>query len=244
MAVLAGCGQWISGPYLNSLGSGGVLKPLPDGGRDFVQSARRGADRNPPGLACQQAAPAIGHAALSLRQRPDRTRELGMKLTHEEVRQVLSIIEESAFDTIEIRMGDITLSASKSGPLRTVSAQPAAPAEAVAPPAPAPAPQSIAAPAAPAPQKAASPAPATEEGLVEIPSPMVGVFYVAPEPGADPFVKEGDTINAESTIGIIEVMKVFTNIRAEKSGTIVKCLVQNGDFVEFGQPLLLIRPEA
>ena len=82
-----------------------------------------------------------------------------------------------------------------------------------------------------------------EEGLVEVTAPIVGTFYVAPEPGADPFVKEGDVIDADTTVGIIEVMKVFNNVRAEQKGTVVRCLVENGDFVEFKQPILLIRPE-
>ena len=57
-------------------------------------------------------------------------------------------------------------------------------------------------------------------------------------------MKEGDRIDADTTVGIIEVMKVFNNIRAETSGTVVRCLVENGAFVEFHQPILLIRPEA
>jgi len=167
-----------------------------------------------------------------------------MKLTHDDVRQVLSIIQESAFDTIEIRMGELTLSASKSGTVRAAPLQQAIQADVSPSPVPAPHPAPVALAHVAPHQTPNAPAPVVEKGLVEIPSPMVGIFYLAPEPDADPFVKVGDTINADSTIGIIEVMKVFTNIRAEKSGTIVQCLVQNGDFVEFGQPLLLIRPEA
>ena len=161
-----------------------------------------------------------------------------MKLSHEEVREILSIVEASAFDSIEIKVGDISIAASKSGPLRQAAATaPVAAAEPVA----------ASAPAASAPEPAPAAAPVAEageeEGLVEVTAPIVGTFYVAPEPGADPFVKEGDVIDADTTVGIIEVMKVFNNVRAEQKGTVVRCLVGNGDFVEFKQPILLIRPE-
>lgn len=162
-----------------------------------------------------------------------------MKLTHEEVRQVLSIISESSFDSIEIKMGEIAISASKSGPLRAESVAPA-------PPTPqAPVQTQQAEPPTP-PRAAAAPkaSDVADEGLIEVTSPMVGVFYIAPEPGADPFVAKGDLIEPDTTVGIIEVMKVFTSIRAEKTGRVVRCLVENGDFVEFGQPLLLLQPES
>lgn len=162
-----------------------------------------------------------------------------MKLSHEEVREILSIVEASAFDSIEIKVGDISIAASKSGPLRqAAAAAPVTAAEPAAAPAPVAAPEPApAAPAAPAAEAG------EEEGLVEVTAPIVGTFYVAPEPGADPFVKEGDVIDADTTVGIIEVMKVFNNVRAEQKGTVVRCLVGNGDFVEFKQPILLIRPE-
>ena len=164
-----------------------------------------------------------------------------MKLSYEEVRQILSIIEASSFDSIEIRIGDMTLAASKSGPLRA-----ALPSQSV-PPAQAPvtATSALSAPpAAPALVPSASEERVGEEGLVEIIAPIVGTFYLAPEPGAKPFVQEGDRINEETTVGIIEVMKVFTNIKAETEGVVVRCLVDDGTFVEFGQPILLVRPEA
>lgn len=106
----------------------------------------------------------------------------------------------------------------------------------------APAPLAPAA-AAPAPQDAAAP-PAAErpEGLIEITSPMVGTFYRSPSPDADPFVGAGDSVDEESVVCIIEAMKVMNEIRAECRGTIVELLVENGEPVEFGQPLFLIKP--
>lgn len=169
-----------------------------------------------------------------------------MKISHEEIRQILTIVEESSFDSIEIQVGETRLAARKSGPLAPPAA--AAAAERQAPPAASPAAPTPAAPpprTAPEPSPAAKPpAEAAQEGLVEVTAPIVGIFYVAPEPGAAPFVQEGDRIDDDTTVGIVEVMKVFTNIRAEKSGTVVRRLVEDGDFVEFGQPILLLRPEA
>lgn len=109
------------------------------------------------------------------------------------------------------------------------------------PPAVAPA----AAPAAPAPAApAAEAAPADDNaGLVEIVSPMVGTFYSSPSPDADAFVGIGDKVNSESVVCIIEAMKVFNEIKAETSGTIQKVLVSDGQAVEFGQALYLVKPE-
>jgi len=76
--------------------------------------------------------------------------------------------------------------------------------------------------------------------LVEIPSPMVGTFYRSPSPGADPFVNQGDTVNAGSVLCIIEAMKLMNEIEAEISGRIVKILVEDSDPVEYNQPLFLI----
>ena len=108
----------------------------------------------------------------------------------------------------------------------------------------------VPAPAAPA---AAAPAPASgeaapaagadrAEGLIEITSPMVGTFYRSPSPESDPFVGTGDVVEEETVVCIIEAMKVMNEIRAECRGTIVELLVDNGEPVEFGQPLYLIRP--
>jgi len=81
-----------------------------------------------------------------------------------------------------------------------------------------------------------------KENLIEMTSPMVGTFYRAPSPGAKPFVEEGDVINPGDVVCIIEAMKLMNEIKAEVKGEIVKILVENGEPVEFGQPLFLIRP--
>ncbi|MDG1979504.1 MAG: acetyl-CoA carboxylase biotin carboxyl carrier protein [Phycisphaerales bacterium] len=100
-----------------------------------------------------------------------------------------------------------------------------------------------AAPAAVAPPAAAAPEPAADDGLVPIESPMVGTFYAKPNPEKPNFVSVGDSIGPDSVVCLIEAMKIFNEIKAERSGTVVKVLVENGDAVEFGQPMLLIKPE-
>jgi acetyl-CoA carboxylase biotin carboxyl carrier protein len=98
-----------------------------------------------------------------------------------------------------------------------------------------------------APAAPAAPAPAVEAvdedaGLKPIKSPMVGTFYAAGSPEAKPFVQVGSTIDEETDVCIIEAMKVFNNIKAETRGTITKILVTNGQTVEFGQILFLVKP--
>jgi acetyl-CoA carboxylase biotin carboxyl carrier protein len=82
----------------------------------------------------------------------------------------------------------------------------------------------------------------TEQGLVAIKSPMVGTFYSASSPDAKAFVSVGSTVDEETDVCIIEAMKVFNNIKAEMKGTIAKIVVTNGQTVEFGQPLFLVKP--
>jgi acetyl-CoA carboxylase biotin carboxyl carrier protein len=102
------------------------------------------------------------------------------------------------------------------------------------------APAATPAPAAPA---AAAPAkPAADEGLVAIESPMVGTFYASPSPDKPPFVAVGAQVGPNSVVCLVEAMKIFNEIKAERSGTIVKMMVQSGQAVEFGQPLFMIKP--
>ena len=106
--------------------------------------------------------------------------------------------------------------------------------------APAPAPQA----AAPAPAAPAAPA-ATEaksDPAAAIVSPMVGSFYSKPSPDAKPYVAVGTKVDADTVVCIIEAMKVFNEIKAEKAGTITKLLVTDGTPVEFDQPLFEIEP--
>ena len=81
-----------------------------------------------------------------------------------------------------------------------------------------------------------------DEGLVAIKSPMVGTFYSAANPDADPFVTVGTQVTAKTTVCIIEAMKVFNEIPSEVAGTVVKVLASNGQVVEFGQAMFMVKP--
>ena len=100
------------------------------------------------------------------------------------------------------------------------------------------APGPAAAAASPVPAAAAAPA---EPGIAEFRSPMVGTFYRAANPEAEPFVQPGSRVEPETVICIIEAMKVMNEVRAEAAGEIVEVLAENGQPVEFGQPLFRIR---
>ena len=143
------------------------------------------------------------------------------------VRKLVELMDEHDLAEIVLQQGEQKMKLRRGGDPVAVTALPAAPlAPAPAPPATAPA-----APTAPAPASAA-----VDSGPV-ITSPMVGTFYDAPNPDASAFVKVGDQVGPETTVCIVEAMKVFNEIPAECSGKIAAVLAQNGDAVEFGQPL-------
>ncbi len=81
------------------------------------------------------------------------------------------------------------------------------------------------------------------DDLVAIKSPMVGTFYTAPNPDSDPYVRAGASVTPKSVVCVIEAMKVFNEIHAEVTGTVVKIMVTNGQAVEFNQPLFMVRPD-
>jgi acetyl-CoA carboxylase biotin carboxyl carrier protein len=93
----------------------------------------------------------------------------------------------------------------------------------------------------PHPGATAEAAAAADEDLYKITSPIVGTFYRAPSPDKDPYVKVGDKVSADSTVCIIEAMKLMNEIQAETSGEVVRIYVENGQAVEYGQPLFGIR---
>jgi len=95
--------------------------------------------------------------------------------------------------------------------------------------------------AAPGSASAGAAAQAEEENLHEVKSPIVGTFYESPSPGAPPFVKVGDTVEAGDTLCIVEAMKLMNEIECDVAGEIVKRIASSGQPVEYGQPLFLIR---
>ena len=90
---------------------------------------------------------------------------------------------------------------------------------------------------------AEQPAAATVEKLHQVTSPIVGTFYESPSPGAPAFVKVGDQVEVGQVLCIVEAMKLMNEIESDQGGEIVRCLVTNGQAVEYGQPLFVIRPE-
>jgi acetyl-CoA carboxylase biotin carboxyl carrier protein len=82
-----------------------------------------------------------------------------------------------------------------------------------------------------------------DTNLHKITSPMVGTFYASPTPDADAYVKAGSVVTKDSIVCIVEAMKLFNEIEAEVNGEIVEVLVKNGQLVEYGQPLFLVKPE-
>jgi len=141
------------------------------------------------------------------------------------IKKLIELIEDSDIAEIEIHEGEESVRVSR------VSSSVTAP---VAMPAPVAAP----APATPAPVEAA-PAPAEETGH-SVNSPMVGTFYRAASPGAKVFVDIGSKVNAGDTLCIIEAMKILNQIESDTSGTVTKILVENGQPVEYNQPLFII----
>jgi len=164
-----------------------------------------------------------------------------------EIRELIKLIDQSSIQEFKLELEGAKVKLTKSSGKETVvvtqSAVPApvlqaapAPAAPVAPP--------VAAPAAAEAPKAAPAAPAADDAnLHKIVSPMVGTFYSAPEPGKPAYVKAGDKVSANKVVCIVEAMKLFNEIEAEVNGEIVKVLVEDGQLVEYGQPLFLVKPE-
>ena len=150
------------------------------------------------------------------------------------VKKLIELLEESNIGEIEIKEGEESVRISRHGN------QPAAPV-AYAAPAPAPA---VAPAAAPAPSEApaleaAAPAaaPAADNAVL---SPMVGTFYRAPSPEAPSFVEVGQTVRVGDVLCIVEAMKMMNQIEADRAGTVTAIHVENGEAVEFDQPLISI----
>lgn len=149
-----------------------------------------------------------------------------MSLTAKDVEEIMALLEASRFDRLTLELDGMKLELARDGAKPKLK--------------PAPAPAAAPTPAtAPAKKLRQS----TEEGLLEIKSPLLGVFYSAPKPGEPSFVEVGSKVDAETTIAIVEVMKLMNSARAGVSGEVVEILAVNGDLVEHGEVLMLVRPE-
>jgi acetyl-CoA carboxylase biotin carboxyl carrier protein len=150
----------------------------------------------------------------------------------EEICELIQLIGSSGVASVEVEHAGSRVRIE--GRSQAVVAPAAVPAAAAAPVGPAPAP--------PAPEAGAPAAPNDEEGLHAITSPIVGTFYRAPNPDAEPYAKVGDFVEKGQTLCIVEAMKLMNEIECDVSGTIVKVLPENAQPVEFGEQLFLVRP--
>ena len=175
-----------------------------------------------------------------------------MKLTEDEVIQILKLMEESRFDELRLETGDLKLHIRKGGvtlargeegfavfPQPEIFPKPATEVK-----------RAISQNRVEEPEKTEKGAErvpeerrlTSEEGLSPIKSPMLGTFYRRPSPGAPPYVEVGTFVKEEDTVCLLEVMKVFNSVKAGLRGYVEKVCVETGDLVEYGQVLFLVRP--
>ncbi|WP_404443122.1 acetyl-CoA carboxylase biotin carboxyl carrier protein [Sutcliffiella horikoshii] len=162
----------------------------------------------------------------------------------QEIREIIKLIDQSNIDEFTYENEGSKIKMKKHAAQTVVSTQQ------VAAPAPQAAPQQAQAPQAPV-QQAQTPAAETKQetaapkqedaNLHKITSPMVGTFYASPSPDQAAYVQEGDKVGESSVVCIVEAMKLFNEIEAEVKGEIVEVLVDNGQLVEYGQPLFLVK---
>jgi len=142
------------------------------------------------------------------------------------IRELADLLTDTDLSEIEVEQAGLRIRVAREVSVQGTVATP--------PPAPAPAPAASPAPAEPEPPQD----PASHPGTVT--SPMVGTAYLAPEPGAKPFVEVGTRVSAGQTVMIVEAMKTMNAIPAPKAGTVTSVLVEDSHPVEFGEPLLII----
>jgi acetyl-CoA carboxylase biotin carboxyl carrier protein len=166
-------------------------------------------------------------------------------MNQKELKELIEFLIEKDIAEFELERGDVKVKVKRAGEQTVVHAHPD-PRFFAVPPA-APAVDLGAGPVAATPSSNASaPAPAAppaEEGLHTVKSPIVGTFYEAPSPGAPPFAKVGDTIEVGQVLCIVEAMKLLNEIESDVAGEVVKKLASNGQPIEYGQELFVIRPK-
>ena len=153
-----------------------------------------------------------------------------MTLTAKDVAEIMRVLEESSFDSLSLEMNGVKLHLQRRSPL---------PAGQSSDPGPSSSTSSSA-------LGRTSPKikPPSEPGLLEIPAPLLGIYYRAPKPAEPPFVEVGSKVKEDTVIGIIEVMKLMNSVHAGVKGEVVEILVQNSAAVEYGEILMRVRPEA
>jgi acetyl-CoA carboxylase biotin carboxyl carrier protein len=156
-------------------------------------------------------------------------------LTAKDVAEIMRLLDQSSFDSLSLEIDGVKLNLQRGS---------AVPIREAASPGPLAGPQASVPPLHAAPAAAKKIKPPSEPGLVEIASPLLGIFYRAPKPGEPPFVEVGSKVGEETVVAIIEVMKLMNSVHAGVKGEIVEILATNGTLVEYGEILMRVRPEA
>jgi acetyl-CoA carboxylase biotin carboxyl carrier protein len=159
------------------------------------------------------------------------------------IRELIELMRAYELTKIDLREGKRQIRLRRGPEIQPPAAPPAVPFPVFMPAGQSPAAPVPPSPVPPPPAREAESAPVKEkeeENIVFIRSPMVGTFYAAPDPDSPPYVKVGDVVGPDTVVGIVEAMKVFNEIPAEVSGTIVAVLVENGEPVEYGQPMFKV----
>ena len=165
-----------------------------------------------------------------------------MELSYEEVLEILELLEHSDVEYLNIEIGATKLVASKSGMALDKTPEPRPYESPSIPDEPLPSEVRMASQASSAAAGKSNEAP-VDASLVPVLAPVVGVFFRQSEPGASPYTEIGDHVDEGSTLGLMEVMKMFASVTSPVKGEVVQILIENAEFVEFEQPLMLIRPE-
>jgi len=161
-----------------------------------------------------------------------------MELNQDDVIRILKLIDESPMGRVSLQIGELKIEVAKGtgpGAASAISARP-------------PQPASVAEVKPVAPQPVASqPVKAApvqgEENLVPIKAPLLGIFYRRPQPGSPPYVEEGSLVEENTTVALIEVMKLFNPVKAGIKGRIQRICAENNALVEYEQVLFLVKPE-
>jgi acetyl-CoA carboxylase biotin carboxyl carrier protein len=166
-------------------------------------------------------------------------------LNEEHVRQlgrIIETLERSTFDFLQIEVGELRVTVGKGNiAVPDSTSMPAQAAVGAAPTTVSRSTPTAAQAASPTPQ--AHPPVSAHQGAVDIKSPIMGMFYAQPEPGAPPFVTVGSNVAEDTTVALVEVMKTFNAVSAGVHGKIVEVCAQNAELVEFGQVLFRVIPE-
>jgi len=173
---------------------------------------------------------------------PERKKAMAKKDSDlKKIKELIKIMDENDLLEVEIQHGDDKVSLKRFEPHRSESSS-VTPLQMInpnVPVQPAVSDSSNSFSASPESQKNAS----EQEGLVEIKSPLVGTFYTQPSPDSEYYVETGSRVDSQTVVCIVEAMKVMNEIKSEISGTIVSVLAENGQAVEYGQPLFSVKPD-